>query len=240
MSSLQRYKKPGGFVQLLSLMETFGPQKKEKFLEMIEQENQVWAKALREKMLTLERIFSWNDQVVIEVFKTLPAKNMALALRGLKEEQRNRLLVFFSASEKRKIEDALLEAQPKPEEIASNMVKVIELTRKMIVSGDLRPERFDEGLVIPEDYEVKLDHGSLVHTASKAAAEPAEVYHNGVVQEQPNGNGNGQGTSAHPPPATLEVAQLQRTLAAYVKENKALKEELRVLREKLDQIKRIA
>jgi regulator of replication initiation timing len=40
--------------------------------------------------------------------------------------------------------------------------------------------------------------------------------------------------------STLEVAQLQRTLAMVMKENKALKEDVRHLREKLDQIKKFA
>jgi hypothetical protein len=49
--------------------------------------------------------------------------------------------------------------------------------------------------------------------------------------------------AAHADPTkapTLEVAQLQRTLAAMLKENKALKEEVRILREKLEQIRKIA
>jgi len=42
MSSIQRYKKPGGFLQLLSLIETFGGQKREKFIEMVDAESHVW------------------------------------------------------------------------------------------------------------------------------------------------------------------------------------------------------
>jgi hypothetical protein len=226
MSSLQRYKKSGGFVQLLSLIETFGPQKKEKFLEMIDQESKVWAKALREKMLTLERIFQWSDQVVIEIFKSLPHKNQALALQGLKEEHRTRILTFFSAAERRRLDDLLAENPPKPEDIASNMIKVIELTRKMLQQGDLRAEKFDAGLLIPEEYEAKLENAGA-HTVHAS-----EDTHQAVAATQAD--------AAHHPPQTLEMAQLQRTLAAVAKENKALKEEVRTLREKLDHIKRIA
>lgn len=246
MSSLLRYKKTGGFVQLLSLIETFGPQKKDKFLEMIDAESVIWGKALREKMLTLERIFSWPDQTVLEVFKALPIKNLAIALQGLKEEQRARLMVFFSASEKRKLEDALLDAPVKPEEMQSNMVKLIELTRKMIGQGDLRPEKFDVALMIPEEYEAKLEQSGFHHTAGQAVAEhSSEMYHNGaLIEPEPNApaqfakaNSARDGNSS---PANLEVVQLQRTIAVLAKESKALKEENRALREKLEQIKRFA
>lgn len=224
MSSLIRYKKAGGFVQLLSLLETFGPQKREKFLEMIEAESGVWAKALREKMLTLERIFSWNDQIVIEIFKSLPPKNLGLALEGIKPEFKARLLPFFTPSEKRRLDDAIAGATPKPEEVASNLVKVIEMTRKMLLQGDLRAEKFDSGLIIPENFETKLEGPGDFSNAPTDPQElkiPAQMLDPG---QAPN----------------LEVVQIQRTLATALNENKTLKEEIKVLRGKLDQIRKIA
>lgn len=235
MSSLQRYKKSGGFVQLLSLLETFGPQKKEKFLEMIEGESPVWARALREKMLTVERLFTWPDQVVIEVFKGLPPKNMAVSLEGLKEEQKSRLLVFFSPSDKRRLEDAMPD-KPKPEEIGATMVKVVELARKMLTQGELRAEKFDEGLLIPEDFEAKLEGQGAQAFAQKMAdvAEAPLVFPASFNKEAGSAGANeGHVTSS-------ELLQLQRSLAALMKENKTLKDEVRVMREKLEQIRKIA
>ncbi len=230
MSSLARYKKSGGFVQLLSLLETFGPQKKEKFLEMIDSENQAWGIALRDKMLTLERIFSWPDQVLIEVFKNLPPRNLAVGLSGIKEEQKARLLVFFSTSERRRLDDLVTENVPKLEEIAANMVKIVELTRKMLNDGTLRAERFDDRLFIPEDYEAKLDHrgfGTKPAAVKSAGDSGVHTHHHSPTAD------------AHAVPSA-EVGQLQKTLGLVLKENKHLKDEVRILREKLDQIKRIA
>ncbi len=139
MSSLLRYKKSGGFFQLLSLIETFGPQKKEKFLEMIEGESSAWAAALREKMITLERIFSWPDQVIVEVYKRLPVKSQAYAQLGLKDDQKQKVMQFYSQSEQRRLADVMAESQPKPEEIQATLFKMVEVARRMIQERELTP-----------------------------------------------------------------------------------------------------
>lgn len=236
MSSLSRYKKSGGFAQLLSLIETFGPQKREKFLEMIDTESPVWAKALRAKALTLERIYSWPDQVVIEVIKSLPVKNMAVALEELKPDVKARMMVFFTPSDVRRMQDALID-KPKPEEAAATMVKLVELARKMLVQGDLRAEKFDEGLLIPEDFEARLEEQGAQDYAQKVTNEVNAVYPaaSGATAPAKEGANSGAGGGGN-----AEVLQLQRTVAALMKENKTLKDESRVMREKLEQIKRIA
>lgn len=237
MSSLSRYKKSGGFFQLLSLIETFGPAKREKFLEMIEAESPAWSKALRDKLLTVERVFSWPDQVAIEVFKHLPPKSQAFALSGLKEEFKAKLNPFFSPAEKRRLDDVLTESKPKPEEVASTMVKLIEVARQMLKDRELHAEKFDEGLLIPEDFESQLESGAAavapasaaVH-ASHADSEPAapQVQMPPTVAAAPGGD------------HSAEVYQLQKNLALVLKENKTLKDEVKLLRGKLEQIKKIA
>ncbi len=235
MSSLSRYKKSGGFIQLLSLIETFGPQKREKFLEMIEQESPAWAKALREKILTVERLFSWPDQVVVEIFKRLPPKSQAFALTGLKDEQKAKIGPFLSAAEKRRLDDVLTESQPKPEEVTSTMVKLLEMARGLLKDRELHAEKFDEGLLIPEDFEAKLEATAAGFTPPVQTANPeaeatraAELTYNIPAAPAASASDN------------AEVYQLQRTLTVVLKENKALKDELKTLRGKLEQIKKIA
>ncbi|MBX3021974.1 MAG: hypothetical protein KF799_09885 [Bdellovibrionales bacterium] len=229
MSSLSRYKKSGGFYQLLSLIETFGPQKKEKFMEMIEAESAAWAQALRDKMLTLERIFTWPDEVIIEIFKEMQPKSLAFALEGLKEEQKARITKFLSHAEQRRLTDVLTESKPKPEEISSTLVKVVETARRMIHERQLHVEKFDQKLLIPEDLEARLEEqGSGSSSGHSSAAVNDAVAAVAAATADPG------------KAPTLEVAQLQRTLALMLKENKALKEEVRGLRDKLDQIKKFA
>ena len=68
MSMLSRYKRAGGFVQLLSLIETSGPSKREKFLEIIRGESSSWGEAIERHSLSIDRIFSWPDEVITEIF----------------------------------------------------------------------------------------------------------------------------------------------------------------------------
>ncbi len=237
MSSLLRYKKSGGFYQLLSLIETFGPQKKEKFLEMIEAESAAWAQALRDKMITLERIFSWPDQVVVEVFKHLPIKSQAYALQGLKEEQKAKIIQFYSSSEQRRLNDVITESQPKPEEIQATLSKLIEVSRKMIQDRELSPDKFDAALVIPEDYESKLDsQAGTKFGGSRTSPEQVKLV-------TPHALANARAEMGGPAPdgnASAEVYQLQRTLATVLKENKALKDEVKTLQIRLENIKKMA
>lgn len=235
MSSLLRYKKSGGFFQLLSLIETFGPQKKEKFLEMIEGESTAWAGALREKMITLERIFGWPEQVVVEVFKHLPIKSQAYALQGLKEEWKTKIVKFYSSSEQRRLNDVLTESQPKPDEIQATLMKLIEVARKMIQDRELMPDKFDVALSIPEDFEAKLESqygGSGKFSSSRPSPETLPLAQQQAAAEIP----------APTPDAnsSAEVYQLQRTLSTVLKENKALKDEVKSLHTKLDNIRKLA
>ena len=208
MSSLQRYRKPGGFVQLVSLIETFGPQKRDKFIEMIEGESLAWAAALRDKMLTLERVLGWSDDVCGLILKSLPLKSQAYFLEGIEPAAKARLLQTMSGSERRRLDDILSENNPKPEEVASVLIKFVEVSRRMVQERELSLEKIAPALVIAGDFEAKLDEGAT-----------------------PAGNASG---------APTDVVAVQRQLALALKDNKNLKDEVKALRDRLDQIRRIA
>lgn len=171
-----------------------------------------------------------------------------MAIEGLKEDHKARMMVFFSPSDKRKMEDAIGDAKPKPEEISANLVKLIELARKMINQGDLRPEKFDETLLIPEEIENKLAQGQGFEGAAGAAAAGGAGGDSGELSfgkfDGPggaSGGGGGAGLGAlNVSNITGELMKVQQTISNLQKENKSLKDENRVLREKLDQIKKIA
>jgi len=243
MSMLARYKKPGGFLQLLSLIESFGPQKREKFMEMIHAEDAVWAQALQSKILTMERVLKWPEQTLTEIFRILPIKNLACVIKGIPKADSDKFLKYLSHAEKRKLDDEIGTLDPKPDDIFQSFVKVVEVVRKLVKEGELRLDKIDPSMILPEGYEEKLSaigaspshashHGPQTHHAHAPAAETELVFE--IPTKKKTEPSEPDGKASH------DVLQLHRTLTAVTKENVALKEELRILREKLDQIRRIA
>lgn len=230
MGMLNRYKKPGGFVQLLRLIETFGPQKREKFMGLIEAEDPTWAKAIAGKVLTVERIFSWSPEVISEVMSRLPEKNLAVAVHGLSSEKKEKVFSRLSHSEKRRLENNMTEVNPNEGEISASMVKVIEATRELISSGALRIDLIDKELMIEEDIEEALNSGT--HYFKNEEKEMGPIA---SVKAESKGPSAAQQAVLNGDTETLrqKVIQLQN-------ENKNLKQEVKVMKEKLEQIRRIA
>ena len=101
MSMLSRYRKSGGFVQILQLIETCGKKKQDNFLRMIEEEDPKWAEALQEKMLTMDKILDWDDNTVAEIFSRVQEMTLATAAHGFTPEQYEKVTKMFSHSQKR-------------------------------------------------------------------------------------------------------------------------------------------
>lgn len=237
MSMLARYKKPGGFLQLLSLIESFGGQKREKFMEMINAEDPTWAQALQSKMLSIERLFKWPEQTITEIFRVLPAKNLACVMKGISKENAEKILKYLSHAEKRKLEDEMGALDPKPEDVFAAFVRVLEVTRKMIKERELHLEKIDPDLMVPENFEEQLaGKAALGATNHVHLAATAEV----VMDNQQLALKKKAESGELDAKASAEILNLHRTLQVMSKENVALKEELKQLRDKLDQIRRIA
>ena len=214
MGMLDRYRKTGGFVQLVALIETLGTAKQEKFLTMIQEEDPSWMEAVKKKMLTIEKIFSWSDDTVSDIVRRLPVKVLASALKGLKPEHMQKSFKLMSNSEKRKIEDEMSGLSDNPAEAQANVLKLIEMTRKMIQDTDLRLDSFAPEMVIEEGIEGKLG-------AKKPVGKTAE-----------------KDTPEVPPTVSGDVALLQSTVINLTRENKQLKADVKMLKEKLEQMKR--
>lgn len=230
MNSLQRYKKPGGFNQLLTLIEGFGAQKRQKFLEMIEVESLAWANALREKIITVEKINRWPDEVILEVMKMLPEKLMVFSLQALAESRREPLMALFPQSEKRRITLVLSEGTPTTEEMSAAMNKFIETARRMINDRILQVDKFDMSLFIPAEFEAKIEAGTAA----------GEISLNWATAENLSEEVARGGAVVHLDEHRSELEKLKRRLMDLTAENRALKDEVHSLRIKLDQIRKIA
>jgi hypothetical protein len=240
MSMLDRYRKSGGFVQLLTLIETCGPVKQEKFLEIIRTEDPDWADAIRHKMLDLNRILSWNDDALAEILGTLQDLTLAFVLQASDVTLKERLTNLLPSGRRRKLED-LYKDDLTPAEIATAQMRVVETVRRMAREGQLRFDHVDASLNIEEDIEEKIKKGqinfdtshlSLVHSEGHEDNQaPVEISEHSFSRRMEEFGAE---------ELKMEVAGLKKKVVALTKENAALKVELANCRSKLDQIRKIA
>jgi hypothetical protein len=243
MPMLDRYRKTGGFMQLLMLLETCGPVKRDRFLEIIAAEDPAWADTIRGKMLDMSRIYGWGDDTLAEVMGGLQDLTVAVVLMSAPPEVRVRLTNSLTLSRRRKIEDLVQITNPSPQEVTTTHMKVIEAVRRMVQDGFIRFDRFDPDLVVDPDIEDKLMRKSREDETVTNFALPGEnVPH--------HGSGNGHGREGGSPIMNLanevmdsrviELQTLKKKLTDMSKENAALRHDLSVARGKLDQIKKMA
>lgn len=244
MAMLDRYRKPGGFYQLLALLETCGPQKQEKFLEIVRSEDVRWAEAIKKKMLDINRIYAWNDETLAEIIGTLQDLTLATALHAAPAKIKDRINKLLSHSRKRKIDDLIGTSKPSPGEVATMHMKIIETVRKMAHDGFIRFEKIDPDLHIDDNFEESLMKGAPLSspTATTTASASSSMF---KIEYDGNNETSATAEPAPAPPATNEAAvaelsQLRKKMNELSKENAVLRHELSVVKNKLDQIKKIA
>ncbi len=150
---LARYRRRGGFIQLLNLIESSPPQKRENFLALISQESKVWETEIRKRILSFERILSWNPQYLSEIFSRIQPMNLAVAFRGVPTDKSKLALSGLSPSFLKNIELENSERQPTSSEIFTCQIKVLEEARQLIKKGILKLEKVDPELFINEKIE---------------------------------------------------------------------------------------
>ncbi len=243
MGMVDRYKKSGGFIQLLQVLETCGPKKYDQFMNIITEEDPSWAEAIKEKMLSFDKILSWKPEVMLEVLANVNGLAFATAVKGLAPELQAKFLASLSNQEKRKLETQLVDMRPTPVEVSSCMMKVISETRGLLTSGTLKAAKIDANLVIPENFEDKLSAKiqkgtSLLESDAMFGDEiPYAVAPGGGIPNlasvPTSSSGGNMGGSA-------EAEKMQKKLVLLVREVQTLKQENSVLKDKLDKIKKIA
>lgn len=230
MSMIDRYKKKGGFVQLLNLLETTGTEKREKFLKMIADENPAWESEIKKKMLSIERICGWNQSYLMEIFPRIPFQSIAAIVSVLPPDKQGVFLGALSFADRKKTDDFLKEKKPAPGEVNSAVMKLMSEIRAMVAGGQLKFEKFDPEMVIPENIEDQLSSG-------RAAVSDKEVE---AHFQSASNSGSGSNAAAGGGASSEEMTQLRRKLVQLSQENQKLSQDNHVMKEKLEQIKKIA
>lgn len=172
MGTLARYRKPGGFLQLVSLLEGLENNKREHLLKLIKEEDSRWHRALESKILTFEQILTWSDSTWKTVLEHAKPLTIGTAMCGLGEEQIQRLRALLPASSRLEVKDVLTYDSPSPGKVLSARLQMAQLVRQLTVDGHLQLKTIAPDLVIPDDIEEDLA-GSVVRNPS-APTKPAE------------------------------------------------------------------
>jgi hypothetical protein len=234
---LSRYQKSGGFIQLLKLIEGFGPQKQEKFLLMIENENPLWAQAIKEKMISVKKIFSWDGVYIGEVVVRLPDLTIATALSGLSEEAKNETFKTLDFGHKKRIDELMQEKTPSDGEINSAFLRIVNEVRDMITQGALKVDKIDPNLHIVEKIEEKLAEGKINTSLTQTDSNTEENSSEGVKLDFSMAETMNRKEGSL---SSTDLRKLQAKLVKLGQENNQLKAENKILKDKLTQIKKIA
>lgn len=234
MGMLDRYKKKGGFSQLLTLIETSGGKKQEQFLGLISQESPAWEQELKKKMLHVDRIFSWPQDVMSEVLSRLQPLTLCVSLHGRPPEQVEKILSPLPPISKRRILDQMSELNPNPAEKATCEMKLITEVRAVVAAGYIKLEKFDADLFIEENIEEKLNH------ADSGLSFLSKIEINYTDDSKPASKEASAGSTSTSASGSHEIDLMKRKLNQLMQENNSLKQENHNLKDKLAQIKRIA
>lgn len=154
MSMLNRFRKPGGFQQLLSLIETCEPNKQKDLLHLVGSEDPGWAHLVKSKSLTFDRILSWPVEVLMEVTPHLPDKILAIAYLMAEQQSSHghllheKWLKSLPSMKAREVHSLSVGLAVTPAEQAASSIKIIQTVRDLEAKGQIRFSQFDPSLEV--------------------------------------------------------------------------------------------
>jgi flagellar motor switch protein FliG len=149
MALLARFRRPGGFAQLLQLIETCEPAKQKNLLGLVSQEDPGWAHLVQTKAITTERVFSWPDHVLQEIIPNIPEKIAVALYVSLSDQQKMRFKTNLSNMRKKALEESLGYASTATaSEQNAARVRLIQLVRTLEAEGKIKFQTFDPVLII--------------------------------------------------------------------------------------------
>lgn len=230
MGMLDRYRKSGGFLQLVVLLETSPAAKQEKFLSLIREESPAWETELKKRLLSFERVLDWNPEHLGDIWPRLPDKVVATAVWTLPDNLKEKFFASISVALKRRLEEAFTMNPPTDGEVLGCRLKILQEIRTMTTNGLMRMDKLDAELAIPDGIENQLNDNvfaigtSPIERQIHATPEPVAP------------------TGASPAAIALveEMKELRRKLLSAAAEIQTLKSENQSLKERLEQIRKIA
>jgi len=151
MSVLQRYRKRGGFLKLLQLIETSSPEKQTTLLKVIEKEDKGWAESIREKSLTFDRFCSWKPETQYLVLTNLSLQYKYITLKKLPEAVYEGVKALMSPDERFSLENDIGSiADPLEGEFLAAKARLFETIRELNEENVIVLSQIDPKLTVPE------------------------------------------------------------------------------------------
>ncbi len=234
---LNRYKKPKGFVQLLQLIETSTKDKRDRFLDLINEESEPWAEALKQKMITLDKIFAWPENVVGDIMSRAQELTLAVAKHGFSDEQWKKATSTFDHKKVKMIEQLAEDRPTSKGEIATAFMTIIGITRSLIDQGFIYLEQLDPSMILGDDIEDKLERKTQAMQGSlnDMVEEPKKHEEPEEKIEIPKADGGFEALVDN-----MSNEELKVHVVRVAEENTALKNENKKLKQALAQLKKAA
>ena len=135
------------------MIEAAGPQKQEKLLESVESENVIWANALRDKQLHLQRVLAWPKEALSVVGQHLPENILVSFLKPLRSALREHFVSHLRDERKEEFFELLESREVNANQAQAATAYVIQKIRKLIDHKLLLIETFDPMLRIEPEIE---------------------------------------------------------------------------------------
>ncbi len=148
MSVLARYRKSGGFSQLLALIESCDSQRQEKLLHLIAVEDPGWVVLVKRKMLTLEKIFSWPPEILASFLDQVPERILVASLYCVEQKTADRVLKSFSVNRSKDLTHLYFQLQLSPAEKSAASIKIIQMVRELEADRKINLKLIDPTLEI--------------------------------------------------------------------------------------------
>lgn len=254
MSLIDRYRRRGGFLQLLNTIETSTKEKQEKFLSLIRDESPLWESTLMTKLLTLEKVFTWGPELHQEIFPRLPVLQLWALLSHLPGPWSEQAIRALGPKEKRQVEEQLEMKKSTSGEFFSATMKLFTEIRKLEAEGVFRFERVLPEMAIAENIEEWLrqkeaDPSALKDAPEATFSEDTQLDYATSNSIKPANKPAPIAGDAAPAKAASgavasnvadEIAMLRKKLVQISQENARLQSENTLLKQKLDSIRKIA
>lgn len=148
MSMLARFRKIGGFSQLLLLLETTEGERQRQLMRMVASEDPGWAYMVRGKLLTVDRILNWPIDVLLEISPLISDSVATVIWIQIQPYQQDKWLKCISPNRLRAIKELAGAKEWTSGEKNAAAIKLIQTVRQLIQEDKIPLQSVDPSLVL--------------------------------------------------------------------------------------------